>query len=217
MVRISVWIKASDLVPDSAAAYPEPWSFGFTPIFFGSADNNSGFDSNELKAYDMHFTFPPVTAFDWTEYYVDLEIPQVPDVAKEVKAMSVRLHPYARVTGTVYFDDLSIKVIGKATDLEDQGDNLPFKFELSNNYPNPFNPTTTIAYSIPQNDRVTLQIFNILGQHIRTLVDNNQSAGRYEVVWNGRDKAGNAVGSGIYFYQLNTSRQVTVKKMVLIK
>ena len=80
MVRISVWIKADNLVPDSAAAYPDPWSCGFTPIFFGSADNNSGFGPNELRAYDAHFKFPAVTAFDWTEYIMDVAIPEVPDV-----------------------------------------------------------------------------------------------------------------------------------------
>ena len=131
--------------------------------------------------------------------------------------MSVRLHPYTRITGTIYFDDLTIKVIGTATDVDDSGNDLPFKFELANNYPNPFNPTTTISYSIPKADRVTLQIFNVLGQRVRTLVNIEQAAGRYQVQWNGKDEMGNAVGSGVYFYQLNTSRQVTVKKMVLIK
>ena len=109
VVRIKVWIKAENLVPDSAAAYPDPWSCGFTPIFFGSADNNAGFGHNELRANDAHFKFPPVTEFDWTEYTMDVKIPEVPDVSKEVKAMSVRLHPYSRMTGTIYFDDLTVE------------------------------------------------------------------------------------------------------------
>ncbi len=211
IVRISVWIKATDLVPDSAAADPNGWSCGFTPIFFASADNNAGFGPNELKAYDSHFKFPPVTAFDWTEYYTDFEVPE------GAGAMSARLHPYAKITGTIYFDDLTIKVIGKASDLGERDNNSPLTFELGNNYPNPFNPTTTIEYSIPDAGRVTLEIFNILGQNMLTLVDENQSTGRYQVVWDGKDKAGSLVGSGIYFYQLRTKNAVTVKKMILLK
>ncbi len=216
-IRIKVWIKAENLVPDSAAAYPESWACGFTPIFFGSADNNSGFGDNELNGVDYHFTFPAVTEFDWTEYYLDVKIPEVPDVSQEVKAMSVRLHPYLQFTGTIYFDDLSVKVIGKADAIDDLSKNMPLEFDLANNYPNPFNPSTTIAYTIPDAGKVTLEIFNVLGQHIQTLINEDQGAGRYQVMWDGRDKSGNTIGSGIYFYQLTTNRAVTVKKMVLLK
>ncbi len=212
IVRLSVWIKASDLVPDSAAAYPQGWSCGFTPIFFESADNNAGFGSpNEIKGIDSHWKFPPVTAFDWTEYTTDFEVPE------RAGAMSVRLHPYARMTGKIFFDDLTIKVIGKATDLENKDKNTPLTFELGNNYPNPLNPTTTIDYSIPEAGKVTLEVFNILGQNVLTLVDQEQARGRYQVTWNGTDKTGSLVGSGIYFYQLRTPKAVTVKKMVLLK
>jgi hypothetical protein len=216
MVRISVWIKAENLVPDSAAVH-QRWSCGFTPIFFGSADNNSGFGDNELKSQDSYFTFPAVESFDWTEYTMDIKIPEVPDVSQEVKAMSVRLHIYELITGTIYFDDLSVKVIGKADAIDDLSKNMPLEFDLANNYPNPFNPTTTIAYTIPDAGKVTLEIFNVLGQHIQTLVNEDQVAGRYQVMWDGKDKSGNTIGSGIYFYQLTTNRAVTVKKMVLLK
>jgi len=210
-VRVSVWIKATDLVPDSAAAYPLTWSCGFTPMFFKSADNNAGFDEIRTGTIDSHFEFPAVTEFDWTEYTMDYTIPE------ETGAMSVRLHPYTRFTGTIYFDDFTVKEIGETTDIEDNDKNTPLTFELGNNYPNPFNPTTTLEYSIPDAGRITLEIFNVLGQNVLTLVDEDQPRGRYQVMWDGKDKAGSLVGSGIYFYQLRTSKAVTVKKMVLLK
>ncbi|MGD9900683.1 MAG: hypothetical protein AB7T22_16280, partial [Calditrichaceae bacterium] len=103
VLRISVWIKASDLVPDSAAAYPGTWSVGITPIFHSGYLSNDGYD--EIGAQDLVFTFPAVTSFGWTEYYVDVTVPADPNA----KALSVRIHPYARFTGTVYFDELTVR------------------------------------------------------------------------------------------------------------
>ena len=93
VIRISVWIKAENLEPDSAAAYPDSWSCGFTPIFFESAGNNDGFDDIIVMATDRFFKFPAVTEFDWTEYYLDIKVPE------GAGAMSVRLHPYSKMTG----------------------------------------------------------------------------------------------------------------------
>jgi hypothetical protein len=94
---------------------------------------------------------------------------------------------------------------------------LPSEFSLSANYPNPFNPETKIAYSIPRRCRVKLEVFNILGQKIRTLVDEEQSAGKREVTWNGKDENDNEVASGVYFYKLQAKDLVQTKKMVLIR
>ena len=63
----------------------------------------------------------------------------------------------------------------------------------------------------------SLEIFNLLGQHVRTLVDKEQSAGQYQITWDGKDEFGKSIGSGIYFYQLRTKNAVTVKRMVLLK
>jgi len=93
------------------------------------------------------------------------------------------------------------------------------EFNLSQNYPNPFNPSTTIKYQIanlkPQN--TTLQIFNSLGQLVRTLVNTEQSQGEFSVVWNGLDNNGNAVSSGIYFYKLIHGDFVSSKKLIKLK
>jgi len=98
---------------------------------------------------------------------------------------------------------------------------IPKGFELLQNYPNPFNSSTTIRYHLSavsgQLSAVSLKIFNLLGQEVRTLVDKRQSAGYYQVLWNGRDNSGKDVSSGIYFYRLKAGDFVQTRKMVLLK
>ena len=90
------------------------------------------------------------------------------------------------------------------------------KFEI-NNYPNPFNPTTTISYSLPQSGHVKLDVYNIAGQKVRTLVDQHQDAGTQTIVWDSKDAYSNSVASGIYFYRISTERNNITRKMVLLK
>jgi len=94
---------------------------------------------------------------------------------------------------------------------------LPSKYELYSNYPNPFNPTTNIRYSLPAPGNVKVEIFNTLGQLIHTVVDQYQNSGTHNVVWNGMDNSGNQVSTGVYIYKLTTSNFVSAKKMMLIK
>lgn len=92
---------------------------------------------------------------------------------------------------------------------------LPNTIALFNNYPNPFNPSTTIAYNLPKADRVKLEIFNILGQSVVVLVDVHQEAGLHKVEWN--SEAHNSLASGLYLYRLTVGDFVETKKMMLIK
>ncbi|MEO6694915.1 MAG: T9SS type A sorting domain-containing protein [Ignavibacteria bacterium] len=85
-------------------------------------------------------------------------------------------------------------------------------YELLQNYPNPFNPSTKIKFSIPASSQVTLKVYNNIGQEVATLVNERLNAASYEVDWNAFD-----LNSGIYYYKLNTSDFVQVKKMILIK
>lgn len=89
--------------------------------------------------------------------------------------------------------------------------------KLLDNYPNPFNPTTTISYDLNNYSKVKLEIFNIKGQKIVTLEDYEKNAGHHNIVWNGKDSDGSSVSSGIYFYKLETEKYSSVKKMVLMK
>ena len=94
---------------------------------------------------------------------------------------------------------------------------VPLTFMVKQNYPNPFNPETVIEYSIPQNERVEISIYNTLGQKIKTLVSENKKAGFYEIVWDASNDAGLKVGSGIFFYSVKAGKNRSVKKMVLLK
>ena len=93
---------------------------------------------------------------------------------------------------------------------------LPNQFSLGPNYPNPFNPTTIIPYQLPVSAHVRLQVFNLLGQRIATLVDGYQSAGSHSTRWDGTDAAGRAVGAGVYLYRLQSGSQVATERMVLV-
>jgi hypothetical protein len=90
-------------------------------------------------------------------------------------------------------------------------------YSLTQNYPNPFNPETAIKYSIPQNGRVTVKIFNVTGNEIMTLVDKEMIAGSHEVKWNGKDNTGATVTSGVYFVKLSSGTYVETKKMMFLK
>jgi hypothetical protein len=95
---------------------------------------------------------------------------------------------------------------------------LPKEFRLKHNYPNPFNPSTTIAFALPRAcDNVRLEIFNILGQKVNTLVNESLSAGNYITRWDGDDAGGQPVSTGIYFYRLTAGEFVQSKKMLLLK
>ncbi len=84
-------------------------------------------------------------------------------------------------------------------------------------YPNPFNPETTVSFSIKQDSKVFLDIYNLLGQKVKTLVSTNLKAGNHSYKWNGKDDAGRSVGSGIYFCRMNTGSYSATSKMVLMK
>jgi hypothetical protein len=94
---------------------------------------------------------------------------------------------------------------------------MPDDFVLLQNYPNPFNPMTTIEYSIPTRSHVTIEIFNVLGQKVRTLVDEIKSAGSYQIEWSGDDHSGRSVSTGVYLYRLKADDFVQMKKMLLLE
>lgn len=102
-----------------------------------------------------------------------------------------------------------------ATSVEDN--TIPTAFELNQNYPNPFNPSTTIKYGLPEASNVTIKVYNMMGQEVKTLVNSYKPAGRYEVEWNGENEFGRKVSSGTYLYRVTAGEYVSVKKMVLMK
>lgn len=117
----------------------------------------------------------------------------------------------------VFYDTIVVSN-DSPTDIGDESDlNLPYRFELSQNYPNPFNPVTTIEYSLPERSHVTIEVYNILGQTVRTLVDREISAGTYRTVWDGTTGSGQTVASGVYLYRFKAGDHIETKKMLLLK
>ncbi len=130
----------------------------------------------------------------------------------------LRIGGYSPYGDTYLFDDITIADSSGWTGIEDFAGITPTDFELSQNYPNPFNPSTTIRYAVPNESRVSISIFNLLGQEVATLVNNIQSAGYHEVEFNASE-----LSSGVYLYRINAvssigSKEFTsTKKFLLLK
>ena len=108
------------------------------------------------------------------------------------------------------------------TAVEESG-NSPATYSLEQNYPNPFNPSTTMSFYVPVSSRISLRIYNLLGQEVASLVEGESPAGRYNIVWNGKDDASHPVASGIYLYKVLATpvtggqEVMQVRKMILMK
>ncbi|MDO9576773.1 MAG: FlgD immunoglobulin-like domain containing protein [Candidatus Cloacimonadales bacterium] len=110
--------------------------------------------------------------------------------------------------------------INELLGIEDENENItiPVKPELYNNYPNPFNPETTISFSIPEDSKVGITIYNIKGQKVKTLVSEDLEKGIHKVIWDSKDSSGKSVSSGVYFYKLDVNGKTKgLKKMLLLK
>jgi flagellar hook assembly protein FlgD len=90
-------------------------------------------------------------------------------------------------------------------------------YRLNKNFPNPFNPSTTISYEIPIKGIVKLQIFDLLGRLVATLVNSEQNAGPHQIVWQGKSEGGTIVSSGLYFYRLQSGNFSQTERMLLLK
>jgi hypothetical protein len=111
-----------------------------------------------------------------------------------------------------------LNYLGLLTSAGDVPNSNPARYRLAQNVPNPFNPATTIRYELEESGVVSLRVYNVAGQLVRTLVDGHRAAGQvYEAVWNGRNDAGQTVSSGVYFYKLSSEGFAKTKKMILLK
>ena len=178
---------------------------GTEDMRFGTGEHTLLFTMTFVLQDTMHFCidtclWPPSSRLDFERF--------------DAKAYFPRM-------GTTH-DPLSYKVCFPSRDTSDvreiEGDNIkPSDFSLSQNYPNPFNPTTNFQFTIPKSSHVKIEIFNIVGQKVSTLVDGDMKPGIYAADWNGRDVNGKSVSSGIYFYRMQAGDFSDMKKMVLVK
>ncbi|MFH1250472.1 MAG: heparinase II/III family protein [bacterium] len=125
---------------------------------------------------------------------------------------------YSIPTDGLAFDDISIT--GPSLTKPNIGNiviDLPTEFNLQQNYPNPFNNTTTINYALKEDSEVKIMIYNCLGENIQTLVNERQQAGYKSVIWNGKDKNGRSIPSGLYFSRMIAGDYIKTSKMILLK
>ncbi len=103
------------------------------------------------------------------------------------------------------------------TGINDVVELLPSSYNLDQNYPNPFNPSTVISYQLPKQSRVQIKIYDAIGNEIRSLIDEEKSAGKYNILWDSRNNYGSRVSSGVYFYKITADGFAQTKKMILMK
>tara|TARA_B100000035_G_scaffold285421_1_gene268967 strand:- start:225 stop:833 length:609 start_codon:yes stop_codon:yes gene_type:complete len=117
------------------------------------------------------------------------------------------------------YETLNIPItFGLSLSTDENGKNIiPLKNTLHQNYPNPFNPITTIPFDIVSNDQITLMIYNIRGEMVRTLVNSNLNPGSYEVRWNGKSDSGINMSAGMYFIELKGTNFRETNKMIYLK
>jgi len=123
-------------------------------------------------------------------------------------------NPVANLKGLYVFEfestTLGVEGVGESFE-------VPMTYSLRQNYPNPFNPVTHISYDIIEATNVTIQIYDLLGHNVKTLVNERKDVGFYTTIWNGLDHNGSKVASGVYIYRLETERFTATKKMLLLK
>lgn len=182
--------------------------------FIGNFD--FGFDSNGelLRLYDNNLSLvdsvhyddesPWITEPDGNGHTLSLINPDLDNSDPQSWKASLQLGTPGKV------NDVYVSVNNSSA-------NLPTEFDLEQNYPNPFNPSTTIRYSLKTPAHVKLYIYNLLGQRICTLEDTYKNAGRYSLIWDGKDDNGNNVSSGVYIYTIRTEQFNMQKKMILLR
>jgi hypothetical protein len=113
--------------------------------------------------------------------------------------------------------ELTDEPADQADDIIFGGENIPKVFDLSQNFPNPFNSQTRIRYQLPEKQKVSLIIYNLMGRQVCQLIDREIEAGYHDVLWEGQDDQGNSVGSGAYFLQIKAGNYHAIRKMLYIR
>jgi hypothetical protein len=160
-----------------------------------------------LTGYKLYREDEPLLALGLVNEYTDAELTNDQTYTYQISALygdfeSVR--------------SIEVSATPSVTSLLDEME-LPVKTELLGNYPNPFNPNTIIRYSLASDSQVKIEVFNIKGQRVKTLVDGYLKAGRHQVEWDGTDGNNHSVSSGVYLYRLVTNQGIDIKRMVLLK
>mgnify|MGYP005725908777 CR=1 FL=1 len=176
-------------------------------VWVSETDNNIDSFTDEIA----YFRVPPGTG-NYAEFSFDLSAYEAEDIYIAINYYHTQGGESGATSNHVWVDHFVLEGL-LVSDIEDnENPTIVSEFNLEQNYPNPFNPETNIRYSLPKSAPVTLRVFNILGQQVALLVNQQQTAGAYTVTFDGRD-----LSSGVYFYQLEAGDFRQVKKMLLAR
>ncbi|MFZ5518390.1 MAG: choice-of-anchor D domain-containing protein [Candidatus Zhuqueibacterota bacterium] len=170
----------------------------------------------ESPPNNMSLSLKPITALpeDWSMYLFDLSNDLAVNIGEE---KSLAFKPVAKQPTKKNYK----LIVGTREFIESNSDGIPLvplKFELFQNYPNPFNAATTISFNLPERMKATVKIYNVLGQLVKTVVDDAEMRGGHQtLIWDGKNEHGNLVTTGLYLVRLETKKDIAIKKLLLIK
>ena len=239
-ITISFWMKVEQLFdreafPISHGSWENRWKISIIPDhrLRWTIKTSSGIkDLDSSTKLDANIWYHIVTLFDGDdiEIYINGELNSHGSFSGKIFTTDIDLtigqilpsntaYNFKGIIDDVRIYDSAIsesqieKLYTGLTSIDDfENTSLPENFVLEQNYPNPFNPETRISYQLPENQHITLEVYNILGEKVNILVNEVQDAGRYDINWNSSE-----VSSGIYFYKLATKNFVDIKKCVKLK
>ncbi len=229
--NVASFTTAPDEVPPSAVTDLQA-STGTSSgqvVIHWTAPGDDGSDGI-AAAYDIRYDTDSITSATWNSATMFTSAPEPAGAGAAESAVISGLTPGTLYyIGIITYDDANnpsgLSNVSSAeayfefsTDIDDDDNaSLPTHFSLAQNYPNPFNPTTQIDYAVPQRSNVRIDVFNVQGQLVRTLVDEMKAPGFHSVEWDGRDNGNTDVASGIYFYRIAAGDFHESRKMVMLK
>ena len=190
---------------------------------WGASTDAADGDSIEYLLFAKIGVNPPEEVFDTTSTSVQITYQELVENVFEPFPMLSRATVKFTIVATDGIDTVNVTgddrvlFVNRYEYLSTEGEGVPVEFALHENYPNPFNPTTTLRFDLPEGSNLTLTIYNMLGQKVRTFNMQSTPAGYHSVKWNATNDYGDPVGAGVYLYQLQAKNFVKTRKMVLLK